>query len=181
MNHRSRSFFLEQLNSIFSNLLPLLDVELIPAGNTTLTAADNELDCPGGLDQCTEMQLQACALEHFWKSGDSYSDSTRQDIFDLIWCTFKNRHLEGVMDVAERCANDHIALDPWNTIHGCYSEGNGKDLVAAHIKTTQGLIGSAEYWSVPMVFVNGTNVTDLATAKTKICELYVSRNAEDCL
>lgn len=82
------------------------------------------------------------------------------------------------MDVAERCANDHIALDPWNTIHSCWSDGSGKDLVAAHIKTTQELVGSAEYWSVPNVFVKGTNVTDLATAKKMICDLYVS--TDDC-
>lgn len=125
-----------------------------------------------------EMQLHACVLEHFWNGNDSYAASTRQSVFDSIWCTFKNRHLEGVMDVAEHCANVHIELDPWRVIHDCYDNGRGKDLVAAHIKTTQELVGSAEYWSVPMVFVNGTNVTDLATAKTKICELYVS--TDDC-
>lgn len=121
------------------------------------------------------MELQACALHHFWASqNNNTEDSTRQEVFDFIWCTFKNRHLEGAMNAVERCANDHIHVDAWPTIHGCYLEGNGKALVADNVKITKELTGNVEYFSLPTVLIKGENVTGLSAIKAKICELYVS-------
>ena len=146
---------------------------MIPAGRAVL-APGHGFVCPAGLDQCNAMKLQACAIDFFWNDGNNYTDPIRQEIFDFIVCTVKNKRMLNVMDAAELCSEQYIEADAWFTIHGCYVDGTAEAILGEYIEETQSIIVNVTQHAIPIVLINGEEVTDLTTIKAQICGLYVS-------
>jgi len=130
--------------------------------------------CKGGIDQCNSMRLQVCTLDFFWNDGNNYTDPIRQEVFEFIVCTFKNRKLLNVMDAAELCSEQFLEADAWFTIHGCYIDGTGEALLGEYVEEAQSTIVDIEHHNIPILLINGVEVTDLTNLKKLVCGKFVS-------
>ena len=171
---KSRTLFLEQLKPLFSSLYNLINLQLIPGGKAVFVPGHG-IVCPGGADQCATMKLQACVLDYFWNDGNNFTDPIRQQVFDHLWCVSKNkRMIQDPVDLAAQCSDEYLQGDAWFTIHGCFIDGTGDNILREYVQDTQSTIADVEHKSIPIVFINGVQVVDLSTMKQQVCSLYVS-------
>ena len=174
LNHKSRTFFIQNLKPLFDNLHGIINLHLIPSGKSIQSAPGAEIVCRGGVPQCYIMKWQACVIDFYWSGAAKYTDPIRQEVFNFIMCTFKNSNQQNVTNTVESCANQYIDTSALAVIPGCVTDGVADSILSNYTVETKKMVPNLQEHAFPSVFIEDKEVADLNTLKTQICALFVS-------
>ncbi|XP_019418104.1 PREDICTED: gamma-interferon-inducible lysosomal thiol reductase-like isoform X2 [Lupinus angustifolius] len=153
----SANFIVNYLPKIFSNdLLPIVDLTLVPWGNAKLNGNSN-FTCQHGPYECLLNTVEACAI-NIWPELN----------FPFIYCV-ETLVYERKQKEWESCF-DKLGLDP-KPIDQCYNGEYGKELELEYAAETNALQPPHKY--VPWVVVDGEPLyEDYENFLSYVCNAY---------
>ena len=78
------------------------------------------------------------------------------------------------MNAAEVCSEQFIEVDAWFTIHGCYIDGSATAILDEYIQEADSTIVDIQNHEIPIVLINGVEVSHLGNIRAQICLFFVS-------
>ncbi|OIV95078.1 hypothetical protein TanjilG_10898 [Lupinus angustifolius] len=155
----SANFIVNYLPKIFSNdLLPIVDLTLVPWGNAKLNGNSN-FTCQHGPYECLLNTVEACAI-NIWPELNQN--------FPFIYCV-ETLVYERKQKEWESCF-DKLGLDP-KPIDQCYNGEYGKELELEYAAETNALQPPHKY--VPWVVVDGEPLyEDYENFLSYVCNAY---------